>query len=569
MGKRVSPRTSVRRRLAIAVLVVSPLLAAACSGSASTSGDNSGDNSEAKGDVPNAGVLVVTTDDEPATLDPAQVAETDIGRSGIFNVYDRLLDVPAGSTELGPSLSTKVPTLDNGLISKDGLTYTFPIRTGVTFTDGTDLTAQDVKFSWDRVVQMDLPEGQSEIFANIARTQAVDDHTLRVTLKAPNAGFLREVAASMAASVVSQDAVEAHGGVVHGQPNTWMSQHMVGTGPYKFNEWVRGDHISFDIFKDYWGQAAHLPVRWMVNIKEGPTGLRAKKYDIISTVAQQVAEVTSIPDVTVNTDNLGLQLDEIGFNMKLDTATLPKGDDIPADFFQDPRVRQAFNYSFPYKAYIDGVLGGIADQPSYVLPKGMAGYDPSAPVYSYDQAKAEQLFRETGWWDRGFTVSILVDATNDTFNGAALALKDGIEKLNPKFHVTVLGVPEARFDQLMTKDPVPAAMWSYTSPELRSPGGYFFNQAAPDGTWGVVSGFDKGYADPQQVADLITKAGHTLDVDQRNQIYSQLQQLLYEQAPWILTAQEGAPIAYGSWMQNVVNNPMWPRPTTRWALYDK
>lgn len=565
MSRRTLGRSVFGWRPVIGLLFIFAVLGAACTGPAAQGGGEGG----GEGAVPNPDVLIVTTDDEPATLDPAQVAGTDIARSGIFNVYDRLVDIPAGEAELGPSLATEVPSVDNGLISEDGLTYTFPIREGVTFHDGTELTAQDVKFSWDRVVEMDLPEGQSEIFAGIAETRAVDDYTFEVTLEEPDGAFLRSVAAAMAASIVSPDAVEANGGVVAGQPNEYMAQNMVGTGPYSFVEWARGDHLSFDIFQEYWGEPAHLPVRWLVPIKEGAVGLRAKDYDIISTVPQEVPAAQAIPHAQVNTDALGLQLLEIGFNMKIDPATLPDGDNIPADFFHDPRVRQAFNYAFPYQDYIEGVLAGVADRGSFVLPQGMFGHDPDAPIYSYDPAKAEQLFREAGWWDRGFTVSILVDGSNQTFNGAALAMKDGIEKLNPNFHVNVLGVPEARFDQLITNDPVPASMWSYTSPELRSPAEYFANAAHPEGTWGSLAGFSNGYTDPERVASMIAEARRTVDVDRRLEMYSELQQLLYEEAMWVMPAQEGAPIAYGQWMKGVVINPMWPRPTTRWALYDK
>lgn len=568
MSRRVLTRHVRKRprwRPTAGVLLALALFGAACSGSGSSSGGSTGGG----GAAPNAGVLVTTVDDEPETLDPAQVSSSDVGQNVIFQAYDRLVRVPAGTTDLAPSLSTKVPNLDNGLISKDGLTYTFPIRKSVKFQDGSALTAQDVKFSWDRVVTMDLPEGQAGLFSVIDSTKVVDKYTFRVTLKEPDAPFLRETVLSMPASILSEDAVKAHGGVTAGQPNKWMSQHTAGTGPYKLTDWARGDHMSFDVFKDYWGTPAHLPVRLMVLVKEGPTGLQAKKYDVISTTPQQIPEVQGIPDVKVNTKQLGLQIDLIGFNMKIDTATLPKGDDIPADFFLDPKVRQAFNYAFPHKQYIKGVLAGDAGRSSCCVAKGVFGYDPKAPIYTYDPAKAKQLFKETGWWNRGFTVSLLVDGTNDTFKGAALAMKDGIEKLNPKFHVQVLGVPEARFDEQMTKDPVPAAMWSYTSPALPSAMAYLYNMSAPNGRWGTVNGFSNGYTNPDEVANLIDKASRTLDNDRRKALLADLQKRLYEQAMWVLPGQEGAPVAYGSWMKNVQVNPMWPRPNTKWALYDK
>src|SRR3546814_20295036 len=93
--------------------------------------------------------------------------------------------------ELIPALATEVPTLENGLISEDGLTYTFPIRQGVKFHDGSDLTAQDVKFSWDRVMTMDLPEGAADTLIDIvAETEVAATPTFRVLWKRPTATLL-------------------------------------------------------------------------------------------------------------------------------------------------------------------------------------------------------------------------------------------------------------------------------------------------------------------------------------------------------------------------------------------
>ena len=122
--------------------------------------------------MPNPDVLVATVNDDVFNLDPAAVNGNDVGMDVILNVYDRLLFISADDGSVIPSLATEVPSLDNGLISADGLTYTFPLREGVVFSDGTDMTAEDVKYSWDRVVEMALPEGQSELFSNVAATRS-------------------------------------------------------------------------------------------------------------------------------------------------------------------------------------------------------------------------------------------------------------------------------------------------------------------------------------------------------------------------------------------------------------
>ncbi|HEX2369701.1 MAG TPA: ABC transporter substrate-binding protein [Acidimicrobiia bacterium] len=562
-------RASIARRI-LALCAVLPLVVAACGQGTTADTAASGSTAaggETSGDVPNPDVLIATVNDDVFNLDPAAVNGNDVGMDVILNVYDRLVAIPPDGGSPVPSLSTEVPTIENGLISEDGLTYTFPLREGVVFSDGTDLTAEDVKYSWDRVVEMALPEGQSELFANVAETTAVDDLTFEVTLNSVDAAFLALLAAAPAASVVSMEAVEANGGVEAGTPNEYMAQNMVGSGPYTLATWERGDRMTFDINPDYWGEPAHLPVRWELIVDSPATGLQAREYDIVDISPTDVPSIEPIEHAVVDTETLDLQVLLIGMNMNM--AEVPQGDTIPPDFFQDVRVRQAFNYAFDYQGYIDGILGGLGGRASFILPRDMYGFDPEAPVYPTDPAMAEQLFTEAGWWDEGFTVSIVTDQTHEGFTGAALTLKDSIEALNPNFHINVLSVPEAQFDETLATDPLPVGMWSYTSSQYSTPDAYLFDAGQSDGRYGAVNSFADGYTDAQAVDDLIAAARTTLDEEERLQILSEIQTVLYEEAAWIMPANEGAPSAAGDWVTGHVENPMWPRPSQYWAIYDK
>ncbi|MGH8912411.1 MAG: ABC transporter substrate-binding protein, partial [Acidimicrobiia bacterium] len=298
-------------------------------------------------------------------------------------------------------------------------------------------------------------------------------------------------------------------------------------------------------------------------------GLQAKDYDVVDISPTDVPSFDGIEHAVVDTSVLDLQVLQIGMNMNICEECLPEGDTIPLDFFQDVRVRQAFNYAFNYQGYIDGILGGLGGRPSFLLPVEMYGYDPDAPIYETDPAMAEQLFTEAGYWDEGFTISIYSDQTHEGFTGAALTLKDSIEVLNPNFHVNVLAVPEAQFDELLATDPLPTAMWSYTSSQYSTPDAYLFDSAVSDGRYGTVNSFVDGYSDPEAIDALIASARTTLDEDQRLEILSEIQQVLYEEAMWIMPANEGAPSASGDWVTGHIENPMWPRPSQYWKLYDK
>ena len=400
--------------------------------------------------------------------------------------------------------------------------------------------------------------------------RAVDEHTFEVTLAGTDASFLYGVVASMPASVVNPDVVEANGGVVPGEPNEFMASDVAGSGVYRLVDWQRGERMNWEINEDYWGEHALMDLRWN-NVQDpnvSTLGLRAGDFDMIEGVPAIIGDIEGADGVTVDTDTPGLQLLQIGFNMRYNVEDLPPEDNVPADFFHDVRVRQAFNHAFDYQAMIDGPLFGAATRGSYVLPAGLYGYDPEAPIYDYDLERAEQLFRESGWWDRGFSVSVIAEE-DSSFTDQALILKDGIESLNPNFRINVQALPESRFDELMAQDPVPVALWSWTSPEFRDPHAYMADAADPNGRWGTIAGFANGYSNPEQISTLVSEAQRELDPDARADLYSNLQNVLYEEAMWIFPAQEAAVLAYRDWLTGVTVNPMWPRPALRYSLYGK
>jgi peptide/nickel transport system substrate-binding protein len=573
-------RGSRRARGWFALLIVFTLVVAACSSSddsSDTTTPSATDTTAAGGggdtsDVENPGVFVHAADDEPTTLDPAQVEPGEGGETMILQVYERLLEISPVGPDLVPSIATEVPTPDNGLISADGLTFTFPIREGVVFHDGSPLTAQDVKYSWDRVMTMDLPESAADLLIDtVVETRVVDEFTFEVVLQERSASFLRAVVTSMVASVVSEDAVEANGGIVAGEPNEFMATNMVGTGPYKFVTWNRNENLQFEIFEDYWGTPANLDLR--VEIGSDPDvrvlGLRAGDFDMIETDPSFIGDLEGADGVVIYSGGLLLEPIHIGFNLNMPEDELPDEDTISGDFFNDPRIRQAFNYAYDYNAFLAGALGGFGDFNPHYIPIGVFGYDSTAPLYDkQDLAKAEELFRAAGVWDEGFTVSVITEEAN-LFETAALVLKDSIEALNPNFTIRVLAVAEAQFDDAHASDPVPYAMWVKNADPFADPDAYLQAYAHPDGEWGEVHGFRKGYQDPDRIGELIDEGAQELDADRRAEIYAELQRLLYEDPMWLITAQEGIANAHRDWVDGFVLNPLWPRPNVKFALFDK
>jgi peptide/nickel transport system substrate-binding protein len=522
--------------------------------------------------VKNPGLLVHAADDEATTLDPAQVEPGEGGETIILQVYDRLLDIDPYSPNLIPSLAVEVPTIANGGISSDGLTYTFKLREGVTFHDGSAFTADDVKFSWDRAMEMDLPEGNAGALSDVvASTEVVDDFTFRATLSEPVADFLNSVVVAMVSSVVSQDAVEANGGIEAGVPNEFMAGNMVGTGPYKFVVWNRNENVQLEVNDSYWGENAKLDVR--IEIGGDPDvrvlGLRAGEFDTIETDPSFVADLEGADGVTIYTGGLLLEPLHIGFNLNIPEGSLPDGDTIPEDFFHDPRIRQAFNHAFHYEAFLNGPLAGYGAFNPHYTPIGIFGYDPSASVYSkQNYAEAERLFKEAGVWDEGFSVSVITEEGN-LFALMCLVLKDSIEKLNPKFRINVLAVAEAVFDDAHAQNPLEYAMWAKNADPAADPNFYMQAYQHPDGEWGEVHGFANGYKDADKIAELIDAAAVELNSDKRAALYKELNEILYNDPMWLIGAQEGVVMAHRDWLKGFVQNPLWPRPSLKFSLFDK
>src|ERR687892_756722 len=565
-------RSPSRGRNVLAVSVALVLTLVSCT----TDGDDDEDGQPTETgpdavQVSNPDEFVHAADDEPLSLDPAQVEAGEGGETVILQTNDRLVEFAPEGPELEPGLSTEVPTDDNGLISEDGLTYTFPIREEVTFHDGSPLTADDVKFSWDRALTMDLPEGNAALLAGtVEETRVVDEFTFEVTLQRPNASFLNSVVTQAVASIVASETVEANGGVTAGEPNEFLATNPVGTGPYQFVAWNRGENILLEAYEDYWGEPVALDVR--IEIVPDPDvrvlGLRAGDYDSIETDPSFIGDVEGAEGVEIFAGEFLLEPIHIAMNLDLREGDLPAEDTIPPDFFWDPRVRQAFNYAFDYQGFIDGALGGFGAPVPHYFPQGVLGYSEDMPVYEQDLAQAEELFRESGWWDRGFTISVITEEAN-LFEVGALVLKDSLEGLNENFRVRVLAVAEAQFDEAHAMDPLPYAMWVKNADPYADPHAFMRDYIHPDGPWGQIHGFANGYQDPDQIASLIDEAAITTDTDERVEIYGQLGDLLFEDPMWILAGNEVALNAHREWVQNFVMNPLWPRPGLKFALFDK
>jgi len=329
----------------------------------------------------------------PQFLDPAWDYET-AGGEILQNVYETLVFYKnASAAELEPLLATQVPSLANGGISADGLTYTFHLRQGVTFQDGTKFNASAVKYSLDRTMYYDDPESAGWILTqvldkeNTSSIQVVDEYTVRFHLTHKYSPFLYCLAYTEA-DIVSPTYVEANGGIQPRSNNSWMDRHMCGTGPYMLDEWAQDN--TFIVMKKnphYWGTEPALDTVRIEYVDEYNTrflALQSGTADHIYVPREHANELTNQTGIRVVTGTPTFDVNFYGFNELMAP-------------FNNLSLRKAFCYAFDFQTYYTQIQSGITSPMQGVIPKGMFGHDYNLPIYTQNITRAKAYLQAAGY----------------------------------------------------------------------------------------------------------------------------------------------------------------------------
>ena len=443
--------------------------------------------------------LFVATAGALRSLDPYEVGWN--GNASLFyNVYEPLfladINVPLAVT---PLLAAKVPTVENGLIklrANGACDITIPIRAGVRFHDGTPLTAADAEYSLELSLLHNLKDalsptltqavlgtdscndlikqvGLEEVSRRVQAAVETNDDEVVLHLQRP---FSPTLATLSGYPILSKGWMTANGGW-NGTPQDWerysnlapdeapLNAQANGTGPFILENYTPNARLILVRNETYWRTPAKLKRVILTPVgdwKEVAQDLKSGKIDMIDYLGlragneQHELDLQSIPGVATYQHLLGTSIEFVVFNRSTgktnEDALLPAGSldesSIPMDFFSDIDTRKGFIYSFDFGAFANAALPGEADR--YDGPSGKACPDYESQ-YSYNPAKAIEHFKHA-WggrlWDTGFTVAITYNKGNEVRRIAAETLKQGVEGLNPRFHILVSGIP---FDSMVAK----------------------------------------------------------------------------------------------------------------------
>jgi peptide/nickel transport system substrate-binding protein len=482
-------------------------------------------------------VLTYATYAEFVQLDPATNNSTTTAR-GIRAAYEGLVRYKGDSAEIEPVLAT------SWTISRDRRTYSFKLRPGVTFHDGTLFNAAAVVFSFERLLK--LNKGPAALFADkFESVKAVDDMTVVFTLKKPWTPFLASLAVSKGPLIVSPPAVktnEKNGDL--GQD--FLKTQMVGTGPYRLESWDKGGALVLVKNEKYWrGWAGHHVDRIVYPyVKEYSTRrqlLLKGEADIIDAPSPDdlpnLRKEAGIRVVTSPT----LNLEYIVLNMRQKAMA-------------DRRVREAVNLAFDRESAVKGVMSGeVIDTPGYLAPGFGNAYYP-VPSVKRDVKRATELI-QTATKDHGLTkddltLTFLYWSGEDRLRQLGEVLKASLADTGVTVQLKELGW-SAYTATIFSPEQVPAmpfygAWLTYADPSaaLRP---YFHSKS--------TFNFG-GYVNPQ-IDGLLEEAEVLDDAGKRAAMYKSVQKLAAADVPWIPLWGMKVSTPMREWVKGYVFNPIY------------
>ena len=474
---------------------------------------------------------------DSVSLDPINEADTESSKV-CRQIFDTILDFAPESTDVIPSLATEIPKPENG-----GLQYTFNLRDGVKFHDGTEFNAEAVVFNFERWRFSDNPyhKGGGSQTTNfsyypamfggfdddsvIEKVEAVDEYTVRFTLKEPQGPFLKNMAMSTFA-MASPKAIKENVGIFWQEP--------VGTGPFKFVSWNKGSEVNLEKNGDWWG--TDLPA------SEGGSG----------PYVDQVV-FRSIPDNTSRTAALtGGQLSAADGLPPDDVPTVQQAEGLTIDYrppltigylamnnqkepFGNPKVRQAINMAIDMPKIVEAFFGETGDVATTYMPPIVPFFDDSIQHYPFDPEKAKQMLQEAGvenleptLWYMPIPRPYIPDG-----KGIAEAMQQDLKEIG--INAKLVTYEWGTYLQKTGSGDHDMCLLGWTG-DNGDPDN-FLNVLLASKSATEENALNVAYYKNPEVDKILDQAQTTIDENERQRLYYQAQEMLVKDAPWV-------PIAY-------------------------
>jgi len=483
-----------------------------------------------------ANQIVIGISSEPTSLDEEQISDYNSDRVA-SEIYDTLVRFQDEGLQVEPGLATSWD------ISADGLTYTFHLRDGVKFQDGTDFNADAVVWNYNRMMNPSAPGYDTgtyayaeTLFGEVADCKAPDAKTVVFTLKEPFAPFLATMAMTQF-SINSPTAVMKYGKDYTRNP--------VGTGPYKFVSWTAGTEVKLEANPDYWRGAPK--VKTLIYRFITDNNVRQNEFEngsinvLVDIIPDNLAALKSNTKYTVYE---GESLHT--WYLSLNCYTKP---------FNDARVRQAFMYAIDRQAIVDNILQGTGTLANNFLPPVTPFYTEDVTKYSQNIDKAKQLLAEAG--QSNLTLDFYVPESGSGMQQAD-AMATAIQSDLAKAGVT-LNIQKLEWGAYLDKMFQPPETQDMLIGEIS----WISDNGDPDNFLRVLlggdqfppAGFNSSYWKNDEFDAAITQGKTSSDEATRKAAYVKAQQIMMDQVPVIPVDHEKQIVVYDKNIQNIKINP--------------
>ncbi len=441
------------------------------------------------------GTLRVGVQGDPVELDPGLVL---LDAAGL--VIDFAYE---GLTHEGPDLSPQPRLATDWTVSDDGLTYTFNLRQGVKFHNGRDFVADDVKYTIDRIMDPDTGSPWQGDTNSIDSVEVIDDATVALNLNRPDVSIL-SVLGRRGFTIVPQEEVEAHGD---------LRQVMVGTGPFRFVEFVPNSHLTLEKNEDYWLEGRPyldgLEVQVIPDDTARTTALVSDTVDLIESTPAQDYETI---DAAENLDRIGgesANLRWIVFNQRREP-------------WDRPEVRRAIAKGIKRQQMIDAAVFGQGEPIEGVYPPSFwAGWPEPAPEGDIEAAAAE--LAELGL-PEDLNPGILSWAEYDFLLNTSLVFQEQLNQMGIESEIDA--VENATYLERHFAGDFDIAVMGAGG--YRDPNDFLAQAWSTDGATNAA-----GYSNPR-MDELLLEAVAETDQDTRRELYLEIQELGIQDLPWLM-----------------------------------
>ncbi|PID05149.1 MULTISPECIES: ABC transporter substrate-binding protein [unclassified Sporosarcina] len=497
----------------IMLLVLSTALAA-CSGGDDKEGSGDKDKDAAdKGGSENK-TLVFGRGGDSTSLDPSRVTEGETFKVTV-NLFETLLNFGEQDTTVQPGLAKEYDT------SEDGLTYTFQLEEGVKFHDGTDFNAEAVVKNFER-----WANGDSDTFPYynsmfggfkddedhvIESVKADGESTVIITLKRPQAPFLKNLAMSMFA-ISSPEAFEKGDDEYERNP--------VGTGPFKFVEWKPNETITIEKNEEYWQEG--LPKLDRIIFQAIPDN--SARLNALLSGEIDLADGINPADGVKIEDNDTLQLFE---RPSMNVGYL--GLTVTREPFDKKEVRQAMNYAIDKQSIVDSFFEGRAEVAKNAMPSSISGYNDDVEDYAYDPEKAKELLKEAGLED-GFEMELWAMPVPRPYMPDGTKVAEAIQSnlADVGIKAKIVSYEWATYLDKASKGEADAFMLGWTG-DNGDADNFLYVLLDEDN----IGSNNYTYFKNDETHKLFLEAQTEVDEDKRIELYKQAQEILHEEAPWV------------------------------------